>query len=831
MFRNYLTTALRTLRRRPGFTALNIAGLALGLACSVSIGLYVHHELSYDQHHTQADRIHRVVQNTDGDGTAWVGGAMAPLLAEDFPQIEAIVRFHRANTPVRRPDEQQIVEERNFIYADSTAFDVFDFPLVQGDPASALARPGTVVLTEEAATRHFGNSDPMGQALLAGDRELTVTGVMEDLPPTTHMAVDMVTSLATFKLNVWGSADPSFTSFWWPLTYTYVLLEEGASAAALAEQFPDFIQRHRDPTGAAAYVPDLQPLTDIHLRAEQSGDWTTGGTFTTVVLFGGIAVFILLLACVNFMNLATARAAERANEVGVRKAMGAGRGQLMGQFFGEALLLSSGSALLAVGITAAALPAFRDLAARELAWPALGDPFWALVAAVVGLTGLIAGSYPALYLSRFQAAEVLKQQGRTRVGGAAWLRRGLVVFQFAVSVTLIAGTAIAYQQLDYLQSADLGFDKEALVTVDTNGGGRINGVIQQFEQTPGVQAVTVSSGPPGSGGGISNPRIELAPFTPPEQLEQAGTRMQHQLVGFDYFEMLGIQVIAGRTFSEERPADLGQAIDTPSEFGDTSYDERTFVINRAMAEAQGWTPDEALGKEMRAFTYENENTYMDHQGRVIGVVENYHARPLYEEIEPMIFEAGLFPSADESTTYVNASEYLIKLAPGSAAAAIDRLQQAWGEVRPNAPFEASFVDAALDAQYRADRRLGQLIGLFSGLAIIIACLGLFGLAAFTAQQRTKEIGIRKALGASLGGLVVNLSKEFVALVGVAILVAAPLAYFGMQQWLQTFAYRIDVGIGTLVAAGTVALVIALVTVSTQTFRAARIDPAEALRSE
>jgi len=356
-------------------------------------------------------------------------------------------------------------------------------------------------------------------------------------------------------------------------------------------------------------------------------------------------------------------------------------------------------------------------------------------------------------------------------------------------------------------------------------------VIQQFEQTPGVQAVTVSSGPPGSGGGISNPRIELAPFTPPEQLEQAGTRMQHQLVGFDYFEMLGIQVIAGRTFSEERPADLGQAIDTPSEFGDTSYDERTFVINRAMAEAQGWTPDEALGKEMRAFTYENGNTYMDRQGRVIGVVENYHARPLYEEIEPMIFEAGLFPSADESTTYVNASEYLIKLAPGSAAAAIDRLQQAWGEVRPNAPFEASFVDAALDAQYRADRRLGQLIGLFSGLAIIIACLGLFGLAAFTAQQRTKEIGIRKALGASLGGLVVNLSKEFVALVGVAILVAAPLAYFGMQQWLQTFAYRIDVGIGTLVAAGTVALVIALVTVSTQTFRAARIDPAEALRSE
>ena len=828
MLRNYLTTAWRTLRRRPGFTVLNITGLALGLACCLSIGLYVHHELSYDQHHAAAERIHRVVQNTDGDGTAWVGGAMAPLLDEDFPQIEEIVRFHRANTPVRRPDEQQIIEERHFIYADSSAFDVFDFPFVQGDPATALARPSTVVLTEEAATRHFGDQDPMGQTLLAGDRELTVTGVMADLPATTHMAVDMMTSLATFKLNVWGSADPSFTSFWFPLTYTYVLLEEGASAATLAEQLPDFIQRHRDPTAAAAYVPDLQPLTDIHLRADQSGDWTTGGTFTTVVLFGGIAVFILLLACVNFMNLATARAAERASEVGVRKAMGAGRGQLMGQFFGEAVLLSGGSALLAVGITAAALPAFRDLAARELAWPALGDPFWALVAAAVGLTGLVAGSYPALYLSRFQAAEVLKQQGRTRVGGAAWLRRGLVVFQFAVSVALIAGTAIAYQQLDYLQTADLGFDKEALVTVDINGGGQFEAMTQQFERTPGVQAVTVTSGTPGIGG-IGNPRIELAPFTPPEQLEQAGTRMQHQTVGFNYFEMLGIEVAAGRTFSEKRPADLGQAIDTPNEFRDTSYDGRAFVINRAMAEAQGWTPDEALGKEMRVFTYENGNTYMDHRGTVIGVVENYHARPLYEEIEPMIFEASVFPSDDGA--YVNASLYLVQLAPGSAAAAIDRLQQTWSEVRPNAPFEASFVDAALDAEYRADRRLGQLIGLFSGLAIVIASLGLFGLAAYTAQQRTQEIGIRKALGASLGGLVVNLSKEFVALVGVAIVVAAPLAYFGMQQWLQTFAYRIDVGIGTLAAAGAVALVIALLTVSTQTLRAARIDPAEALRSE
>jgi putative ABC transport system permease protein len=307
--------------------------------------------------------------------------------------------------------------------------------------------------------------------------------------------------------------------------------------------------------------------------------------------------------------------------------------------------------------------------------------------------------------------------------------------------------------------------------------------------------------------------------------------MQHQMVGFGYFEMLGIEILAGRTFSRDRRTDLGEAIDTPLEFRDTSYGGRAFVINRAMAEAQGWTIDEAIGKGLRAFSYENSNTYMDHRGTVVGVVENFHARPLYEEIEPMAFSASYYSSDSNSSMYVNAAQYLVKLAPGSAATAIDRLQQAWSEVRPNAPFEASFVDAELDAQYRAEQRLGQLIGLFSGLAMVIACLGLFGLAAYTAQQRTKEIGIRKALGASLGGLVVNLSREFVALVGVAICVAAPLAYFGMQQWLQTFAYRIDVGVGTLVGAGAVALVIALLTVSTQTFRAARTDPAEALRSE
>ena len=832
MFRNYLTTAFRTLRRQPGFTALNIAGLAIGLACCLSIGLYIHHELSYDQHHAQADRIYRVVQNTDDEGTAWVGGAMAPLLARDFPQIQETVRFYRpsrTSVSVRRPDTQQAVEVDNFIYADSTAFDVFDFPLIQGDPSTALARPNTVVLTEEAATRHFGDADPMGQTLIANDRELTVTGVMDDLPPTTHMAIDMMTSTDTFKLDIWGDASVTLGSFVWPRTYTYVRLEDDA-AAALSEQLPDFIEQYRDPAAAAANVPALQPLTDIHLRAEQSGDWTTGGTFTTVILFGGIAVFILLLACVNFMNLATARAAERANEVGVRKAMGAGRGQLMGQFFGEALLLSGGAALLAVVVTSAALPAFRNLAARELAWPAPGDPFWAGVVAVIGLAGLVAGSYPALYLSRFRAATVLKQQGRTRIGGAVWLRRGLVVFQFAVSVALIAGTAIAYQQLDYLQTADLGFDKEALVTVDVNGQEQVEAMRRQFEQTPGVQGVTIAAGTPGVEAGTT-PNFEEAPFTPRERLDQVGTPIQHQMVGSEYFDMLGIEIVAGRSFSRDRPADIGNALDTPGESGETSFSGRAFVINQAMAEAQGWTPDEALGKPLRMFSYERGITYMDFRGEVVGVVDNFHAQPLYQEIEPMVFGSSYLPREDGVSMSVTDAQYLVQLAPGSAAAAIERLQQAWTTVRPNAPFEASFVDEQIAAQYRADRRLGQLISLFSGLAIIIACLGLFGLAAYTAQQRTQEIGIRKALGASLGGLVVNLSKEFMALVGVAILVAAPLAYFGMQQWLQTFAYRIDVGVGTLVAAGAAALVIALVTVSTQTYRAARIDPAKALRSE
>ena len=830
MLRNYLKIAFRALSRRSGFTMLNMTGLALGLACVLLIGLYLRHELSYDTHHPQAERTYRVVQDTDAGGTAWVGGAMAPLLANDFPQIADVVRFHRARTSVHHPDDDHIEDIRDFIYVDSSVFDVFAFSFLQGDPTTALAQPGTLVLTERVAARYFGEIDPMGQTLVAGDRELTVTGVVKDLPPTTHMAIEMMTSMKTFKLDQFGSVEPSFNSFWWPSTWTYLVLEQGASADELAKQLPAFIQRHRDPSEAAAFVPNLQPLTDIHLRGGQTGEWTAGGSISLVYIFGGIAGFILLLACVNFMNLSTARAAGRAREVGVRKVMGAGRSQLMGQFFGEALLLCSGAALLAVGIAVATLPAFRTMAAREIAWPALSDPFWALAVAVVGLTGLLAGSYPALHLSRFQPATALKQQRHTRSSSAAWLRRGLVVFQFTTSVALIAGTALFYQQLGFLRTHDLGFDRERLVAVEIKDEQALEATMQTFEQTTGVQAVTFSRGVPGVNG-IGMPRVERAPFTPLERLEQAGAPTQHKLVGFGYFDMLGIDIIAGRGFFRERPGDIGQAINTQGEFGTTSYDERSFVINRAMAEANGWTPQEAVGQAVRAFTYENGNTYMDHRGHVIGVAENFHVRPLYDRIEPMLFQLGVFPTDDEATTYVSASTYLVKLAPGSAAAAMERLREAWAVVQPDVAFEASFVDDVLDAQYIAEQRLSQLIGLFSVLAISIACLGLFGLAAYTAQQRTKEIGIRKALGASVGQLVFNLSTEFVVLVSVAIIVAAPIAYWGMQQWLQAFAYRIDVGIGTFVAAGFIALLVALGTVSTQTFRAARIDPARALQSE
>ncbi len=826
MLTNYFKVALRTLRRRKGYAFINVAGLALGLAGCLLIGLYVRYELSYDRHHADAERVFRVVQHTNPEGTegmAWVGGAMGAALRADFPQIASLARLLRESrvVEVERGGEVHRFEEPDFAWADPTVFDVFSLPFVEGD-AAALDRPGTVVLTETTARKYFGDENPLGRTLTVGKQTLTVAGVIEDLPSASHIQFGLLTSIDTFKLEQWGTADAEFQSYWWPNAYTYVRLRDDASAEALAAALPAFIRRHRDAAEAAQFVPALQPLESIHLHSDLGGEWQPGGDATTVTVFGLIALFVLGIACVNFMNLATARAAERAREVGVRKTVGARRGQLVAQHFGESLLLSALALGVAVALVAVLLPFFGDLAGRPLAldWRDPGVWGWTIGAALAA--GLLAGSYPAVYLSSFRPAAVLKGG---RAGGAQGerLRQGLVLFQFTLSVALIAATVVAWQQLAYLQSASLGFDEEHVVVVQ-NKGADAEVLAERLRRVPGVVAVAEAERAPGFGFGGA-PQVEHPPFTPAERLSGEGDRFNLQQVGFGYFDLFGIDLVAGRTFDADHPADLGVAVEREENFGNTALDGRAFVVNEAFVRAEGWTPEEALGRELRLFYYENGTTYMDHRGAIVGVVRDFHAASFRYEIDPLIFT----PTASPAGTMARTT--FAKVQPGDAAATMAALEAAYAEVNPERAFEAAFLDADLDARYRSERRVGTIIAVFALFAVAIACLGLFGLAAYAAERRTKEIGVRKTLGATTANLVALLSRDFVLLVAAAAAVATPLAWLAMDRWLDAFAYRIEIRPGLFLAVGMGALALALLTVSGQALRAARRNPTDALRYE
>jgi putative ABC transport system permease protein len=834
MLLNHLRIALRSLRRRPGYAALNLVGLAVGMACCFLIGLYVQNELSYDRFHPESDRIVRLVQRTDDGGIATMGDGIMPILQSDLPQVERAVQVKRSWRPeqVTRAmgRDAKRFEETGFLFADSTFFDVFaGFGLQRGNPATALNQPGTVVLTPEAARRYFGDEDPMGKTLIREDADnqvLTVTGVLEPIPANSHLQFDLLTSFGTYFSGNGYPATLQSDSFWWPLAWTYARLQPGTDRAAVERQIQDAVASQRRSDVAAKYTPVLQPLTSIHLYSNLEADPRGQGSITQVYVFGAIALFVLLIAAVNFINLATARAAERATEVGVRKSVGAGRGQLVRQFLSESVLLSVGAAAVALVLTQAALPAFEGLLGKDLAAGLWANAFlWAGVAAVVLVAGVGAGSYPAFVLSGFQPASVLKDltsQGRSR---GAWLRKGLVVFQFAVSVALIVVTAVAYNQLEYLRTARLGFDQEQIVAMDAEGS--YETLKQELAQRPGVTGVTAASVTPGMGQGMGF-RYEVNG----QQAQGSENPLNVQRIDFGFFETMGVETIAGRTPSAQRRGDIGVAKPRDDTHANPYYRDQALVVNRATLDRLGWTPDEAIGNRLRLYVLENETIYFDYEGEIVGVVENYHTTSLRENIPPVVYTPARFPSTDgQNARYEWLSTVLVRVAPGTAAQVMDVLRSVWAEVLPTEPFDATFLDDQLQTQYRAEQQLGQIVGVFSALAILIACLGLFGLATYTTQQRTKEIGIRKAVGASVAGIVGLLSTDFLKLVAGGIAVGAPLAYLAARQWLQDFAYHVDLGPTPFVLAAVAALVIAGLTVSYHALRAARTDPARALRSE
>jgi putative ABC transport system permease protein len=761
------------------------------MAACLLMGLYVRFELSYDDFHANGDRIYRAVEEAGfrPEDVAWnasVTGLLAPTARTEYAGVADAVRMKGLTTRMRR--EADTYADISGYFAESNLFNIFSFDLQRGDPATALDRPQTVVLSQSLAARIFGNDDPMGQTLRVGIRDslrtVEVTGVMADVPSNSHLQFDVLVSFDTLLDTRLSISANQFL--------TYVLLEEEhPPVEALGEQ----ILTYNRETLGKDYVKDarLQPLSAIYfgaIYAPQQGD------LRYVYVFSAIAVIILLIACANYMNLATARSIKRTREVGVRKTMGAHRAQLTRQFLGESLLLTLLALPLALGLLALALPAFNSLAGTDIELALLSAPLVPALVGVALVVGLVAGSYPALFLARFRPTQVLT--GRLPVGwSGARLRKALIVGQFALSAALLFGTAIILQQLDYIQTKKLGFDQEQVVTMELRDPvfrQQADAFKQEIARLPGVQHAALSLGAPTVGGFGRMGHVF--------DWKSRQVAFQRALVDADFLETMGIELAAGRNFTRQ---EVSAGRENPMR-----TERSGLILNEAAVEALGWaSPEAAIGRVIEPF---GENT-------VIGVVEDFHYRSLRHRIEPLALEPGGY-----------AATAVVRLAPGNVAETLDRLRATWDGFA-SAPFAYQFLDQQIDRLYRAEQRTATIIGGFAGLAVLLACLGLFGLAAYAAERRTKEVGIRKALGASVANIVGLLSKEFLVLVAIACVIAAPVAYGVAQQWLQDFAYRIDVSPLVFVAASALALAIAWGTIGTQAVRAARTDPADALRYE
>lgn len=808
MLRNYLKIALRNLQRRAGYTAINVAGLAIGMAACLLIGLYMGDELSYDDFHREADKVYLMGSEHEFFGRSVATSyPLAPTLVARVPPVKEAVRTaDRSRTRVRHA-ERGMENEQRVLLADPTFFQFFSFPLVQGAPADVLSAPDAAVVTESMARNFFGDTDPMGQTLEVILRDtthtLTVRGIAADAPSNSTIQFDLVAP--TQLLNARARAPDGWGAM---MFRTYARLDQPLSPDTLAAQTKRAVGERvadlgREPgTYLAMPLPELY-LSDLH-RAEGFR-----GQRHYLYIFGSIALFILLIASINYVNLVTVQAQQRAREVGVRKALGAQRMQLAGQFLSESTLVSTAAFVLAIGTASLVLPVFNTSFGTELVlFDSANGPLLAGLSACVLAIGALAGGYPAIVLSRFQPVRVLRATTASGSGGGGWLRRGLVVVQFAISAALIVSSVVVYQQLDYVQTKNLGFQGDQVVVVALQREGlAADGatVRQQLLQHPSVEHVTLADAVPAHVG--MRLGLETDDVAPEAKTEKGVFTWSPISADVSFVETLGLQLVAGHSFDRNRGADA----------------EQGFLLNEAAVRDLGWTPEEAIGK---AFNFGSGES--SERGQVIGVVKNFHTASLREEIMPISISVS-----DESQVSWSSGRGWVaaKLAPEGMQAGMEHIRSTFETLAPDATLEYQFLDDTFDAMYRSEERLSTIFTAFAGIAILLACLGLFGLAAFAAERRTKEIGIRKVLGASLENIVGLLSKEFAVLVAVALCVGMPAAYWGMERWLTDFAYRTSIGPVTFVMTAFVALAIAGLTVSYHAIRAAHADPATALRSE
>ncbi len=814
MFKNYFTTALRNLQRRKGYSFINIAGLTFGLACCLIIFQYVAFEYSFDDFNPNTAQLYRVTQtNIKGGGepqrSALCGYGMGPALAQGVPEVTRFARIHPDySNPViaNAAEPEKVFKEERVFYADAAFLHMFSYPLMMGDATQALTAPNTMLISATAARKYFGEENPLGKALNVNgwiDGAFNVNGVFRDVPANSHLQFDFLLSVPDL-LEKSAYKDPKHEWTWSNFT-TYVQLRGDANVAAVEQKFTEILLRHRGEdykrTNTQASLR-AQPLNEIHLNDAVIAPKAVQGNRRTVYFFIIIALITLVIALVNYVNLATARSLDRSREVGVRKAVGAQRQQLVTQFLFESALTNFAAFVLALVLVEILRPFINHLAGVQLTdWAWANPTLWIAAFAMFCVGTLLAGLYPAFALSSFKPVSVLK----AKAGSTAtrlWLRQGLVLLQFAASVGLLAGTIVVYAQLDHMQNMELGIDLEQIITVPgprvlaegAESEQAISRLLNELRQVPAVRHIATSSALPGSGFNWYSSDLRRETADPASNVSGALA-----WVDSSFAALYGLELIAGSGFK-------GISSNTPE------GEPRPVILNETAVKAVGFdTPSDALQRLV---------TLSGSKFRVVGVYRDFSWSSAHAPIENMLF-----------TIREVGGQLSIKLRTENLPQTLSAIERIYRTLFPGNPFNYSFIDEKFAEQYRNDRRFAALFSVFAGLAILIACLGLFGLAAFAAAQRTKEIGVRKVLGASVAGIVALLSKEFVKLVLLANLIAWPLAYFAMNNWLRDFAYRIELGWWMFALSGGVALLIALLTVSTQAIKAALTNPVEALRYE
>ena len=807
MFRNYLKTAVRSLLKNKFYSILNISGLSIGIACTIIIFLFIQHELNVDTFNNKYDRIYRVGADISlGERQMKLAQMPAPAaqtFLEEYPEVEQVVRFRHRGDYIFQYEEKSF-KELGVLFADSTLFDVFSLEVLQGNAQKALSVPFSIALSKSMAEKYFGCENPIGKALkVNNDINYNITAVFKDIPNNSHIKADCFVSINSLD----DANNPGeWLSFNFP---TYIVLKPNSDIASVDDKFPSTIKKYCEPLflkfigksldelaaeGGHTYF-FTEPLSDVYLYTDAGNDIGGLGNIQYVYIFSAIALFVLIIACINFVNLSTAHSTGRAKEVGIRKTLGSFRKDLISQFLIESIILSSLATILAIGIVELSLPGFNNLASRSLTSEYLNNiPLVLIILFIPPIVGLLAGIYPAFIISKFQPVSILKDKAKTGIK-SGFLRNSLVILQFSASIILIVGTITVFQQLEYIQNKKIGYDKEQVLILNDAYllGDQVYTLKNEMLNNSNILSATASGYLP-----VPSSRNNSAVIPNNQPDNPKTTPVQIFRVDFDYVKTMGIEIIKGRDFSRE-----------------FSSDSSAMIINEAAAKHFEW--DNPMDNTISVFV-NGEGETKTHQ--IIGVARDFNFESLHDKVGPLVMIIG------NSKGHIS-----FRLKTKNIDEVISQLEDKWKEFAPNQPFSYSFMDERFDQMYENEKKLGETFGVFAGLAIFIGCLGLFGLSAFTAQKRTKEIGIRKVMGASVPGIVTLLGKEFVKLMIISFLIAAPLSYYLMDMWLQDFAYRTSLGIGIFILAGILSFLVAILTVSYHSIRSALANPVDSIKHE